>query len=284
MYSLSYTFVFKKKKKKKEMQESESPAHAISEAESEDTVDRFHESLQELRQLRSQLHKAADCCETTFLNTKQNKVLVENTKEYICRAVVTVVDHLGCVSNNLDYLLFKNNSSSEIELRIGCLKQRLLTCQQYVHKLALTQVRWNPNLPRYSHRYISPPLPDVERSNGGLRESYQTAAAKTTKKQEFKAEGVPLFLYTSAHKPSLARKSPSETDAKKTDHTNSTSVLPVREGLPILSKQQNPPFHFQLNHKLRRKKLKLVRNNDILSLIRRSKRAAELLKGLHLDH
>ena len=28
------------------MQESESPAHAISEAESEDTVDRFHESLQ----------------------------------------------------------------------------------------------------------------------------------------------------------------------------------------------------------------------------------------------
>ena len=83
--------------------------------------------------------------------------------------------------------------------------QRLLTCQQYVHKLALTQVRWNPNLPRYSHRYISPrnensfhfdlfnvhfiikfnftcisffhtlcclvhsALPDVERSNGGLR-------------------------------------------------------------------------------------------------------------------
>ena len=48
---------------------------------------------------------------------------VENTKEYICRAVVTVVDHLGCVSNNLDYLLFKNNSSSETELRIDCLKQ-----------------------------------------------------------------------------------------------------------------------------------------------------------------
>lgn len=40
-------------------------------------------------------------------------------------------------------------------LNVWIILQRLLTCQQYVHKLALAQVQWNPKIPRYSHRYIS---------------------------------------------------------------------------------------------------------------------------------
>lgn len=49
--------------------------------------------------------------------------VVENTKEYVCRAVITVVDHLGCVSANLNGLISENNEFSDAELRIDCLKQ-----------------------------------------------------------------------------------------------------------------------------------------------------------------
>lgn len=48
---------------------------------------------------------------------------MDNTKEYVCRAVVTVVDHLGCVSANLNGLISETNAFSETELRIDCLKQ-----------------------------------------------------------------------------------------------------------------------------------------------------------------
>lgn len=49
--------------------------------------------------------------------------IVENTKEYICRAVVTMVDHLGNVSSNLTSLLSQASSITNIELRINSLKQ-----------------------------------------------------------------------------------------------------------------------------------------------------------------
>jgi hypothetical protein len=49
--------------------------------------------------------------------------VVENTKEYICRAVVSVVDHLGTVSTNLNCCISQTNAFSEAELRISCLKQ-----------------------------------------------------------------------------------------------------------------------------------------------------------------
>lgn len=52
---------------------------------------------------------------------------MENTKEYICRAVVSVVDHLGCVSTNLNGIVSETNAFSEAEIRIDCLKQVVIT-------------------------------------------------------------------------------------------------------------------------------------------------------------
>lgn len=49
--------------------------------------------------------------------------VVENTKEYICRALITVVDHLGSVSANLDNCIPNSNAYSEAELQINSLKQ-----------------------------------------------------------------------------------------------------------------------------------------------------------------
>jgi hypothetical protein len=54
---------------------------------------------------------------------------MENTKEYICRAMVTVVDHLGNVSSNLEGLISHANAFSDAEIRIQCLKQvSAITC------------------------------------------------------------------------------------------------------------------------------------------------------------
>uniref|UniRef100_A0A5B7CAH7 Protein ABIL5 n=1 Tax=Davidia involucrata TaxID=16924 RepID=A0A5B7CAH7_DAVIN len=258
------------------MEGSKTSENQNPEAES-DYETRFDKSLQELKDLCSQLHYAADYCETTFLNAKQKKVVMESTREYICRAVVTVVDHLGSVSDNLDYQLSKNNAVSETELRIDCLNQRLNTCQQYSHKLALARQRCNMNLPRYHPRYISLPIPSLEKSNEVLSKSGSPIAARTSNKHEFEAEEeVPLFLYTYNHKPSLAKNSTMDIVAKEKD-PSAASVLPVRDGLSMLPKVRNPSFHFECNRKHRRSSSlnwKAVRNNDILALIRRSKRTA----------
>ncbi|KAK8513819.1 hypothetical protein V6N13_002534 [Hibiscus sabdariffa] len=102
---------------------------------------RFDKSLQELRDLRSQLHYAADYCETTFSNSEEKETVLENTKEYICKAVVTFVDHLGNVSANLNHSISQTDSFSEAELRINCLQQvseisdlwNISSCFSFIH-------------------------------------------------------------------------------------------------------------------------------------------------------
>ncbi|KAK8550267.1 hypothetical protein V6N13_118787 [Hibiscus sabdariffa] len=236
----------------------------------------FDKSLQELRDLRSQLRYAADYCETTFLNSEEKKTVVENTKEYICKAVVTFVDHLGNVSANLNHSISQTDSFSEAELRINCLQQRLLSCEQFTHKLALTRVKWNPVLPRHHRRYLSAPtIPTVEKSNENPRVSIAASPAKLINKHELDTDGVPLFFFTCTDKTSLS-KSPSLKSSF--DETDSDSTLvPVRDGVSILSKGSNPTFHFQQgNKKPGRKGLyrKALRSGDILAFIRRAGRSA----------
>ncbi|KAH7849181.1 hypothetical protein Vadar_014230 [Vaccinium darrowii] len=255
------------------MEDSKPSENKNPDAKLEDDSTRFTKSLQELKDLCSQLHHAADYCETSFLNAEQvqKKAVMENTKEYLCKAVVTVVDHLGSVSANLDYRLSDDNVVSETEIRINGLTQRLVTCNQYSHQLALTKVSWNANFPRYNLRYIFPPTVNRERSMELLREGGTPVAAKTIRKHEFEAEeDVPLFLYTSNRKPSLIKDSSTETD-----DPSSTSVLPVRDGLSVLPKASNPSFHFEGTHKLKRNTVnwKSVQNSDVVSLIRKAKRA-----------
>ncbi|KAK9102702.1 hypothetical protein Sjap_019956 [Stephania japonica] len=82
-------------------------------AEVSDDEVRFNASLQELKGLQSQLYFAADYYKSSYLKAKQRTKVMENTKEYICRAMVTVVDHLGSVYTNLEYLLQEPNIFSD---------------------------------------------------------------------------------------------------------------------------------------------------------------------------
>ncbi|KAF3441922.1 hypothetical protein FNV43_RR15837 [Rhamnella rubrinervis] len=253
------------------MQNSKASSEEDLDSESKD-VTHFDQSLQELRDLRSQLHYAADYCESTFLNAKEKKAVVENTKEYLCRAVVTVVDHLGCVSANLNCLVSETNAFSAAELRINCLKQRLLSCELYANKLSLSRVRWSEIRPRHHSHYLlssaaSKAVGDIEKSNEGLRDSGNlTSTKKVIDEKHIEVDrdqdgNVPLFFYTFGNKPAALAK----------DEKNSALALPVGDGLSALSKCPNPTFHFQEKRKNGRNR-KSAHGSDILALIRRAKR------------
>ncbi|OMO87980.1 hypothetical protein CCACVL1_08621 [Corchorus capsularis] len=215
--------LFLKGKKKKTMHITEIFSPPNKEHNSDDGF-RFDKSLQELRDLRSQLHYAADYCETTFLNSADKKEVVENTKEYICKAVVTFVDHVGNVSANLNDCISKTDAFSEAELRINCLKQRILSCEQFAHKLALTRVQWNPVSPRHHRRYLS--APSLERSNEDSRVSIAPRPAKHIDKHEpLDTEGVPLFFFTCTEKPSLSKSPSLRSNCDEYSDSDSSSAL-----------------------------------------------------------
>ncbi|CAN4094381.1 unnamed protein product [Withania somnifera] len=235
-----------------------------TEAETDDAT-KFSNSLQELKDLCSQLHHAADYCEKAFVKAEEKRNVVENTKEYLCRAVVTVVDHLGCVSAKLECRISTIDTVSETELRIDGLTQRIATCQQYSNKLALTSLCWNTDSATFHRRYISPPFEDLKRMK---QMSSKPIDNKIVDKDEFEAEeDVPLFLYTYNLKPSLLE------DSKKKS-SFSTPVLPVRDGLSVVPESQNSNFEFQEARKQKRNILnwKPMHNKDIRSLIRHSRR------------
>ncbi|KAL6845528.1 hypothetical protein ACP4OV_025023 [Aristida adscensionis] len=137
----------------------------------------FDGALKELKDLRSQLQEAADCCEKAFQSTEKKKLIMESTKSYICDAVVAVIDHLGTVSSKLEHRMQEKTDVTETERKLEFLKQvhrmspsllfsswcqRLLTCQQYAISLKLLTVRGDTDAIQYHRRYLSQ---SVQRSN-----------------------------------------------------------------------------------------------------------------------
>ncbi|KAL5729190.1 hypothetical protein ACHQM5_002171 [Ranunculus cassubicifolius] len=221
---------------------------------SEDLVEKtqFDKSLLELKDLRSQLHYAANFCESSFFKSKEKKMMMENTKEYICRALVTVVDHLGSVSMNLEDQLSNTKGFSDTEVRLSCLQQRLGTCQDYVQRISVPQQCWSETFRRHHTRYISLPNLESEKSSEMLRGVDDPLLAnKRTPNLILNVEKeMPLFLYTYAHKTSLTKFPPADVNSVKKLSRNPSSgwkfppVWPVRDPY-VISIPRNPRFHFQ---------------------------------------
>lgn len=125
-------------------------------AEFDTEPNRFKQSLMELKDLSSQLYRAADYCEKSFLKTNQKKTLLENTKSYVCEVIVTVVDHLGTVSSNIEQRFNTYNNASRTEHRINCLRQRILSCQQYTFGLDISSLLLSAKFSRHQCRYVLP--------------------------------------------------------------------------------------------------------------------------------
>ncbi|KAG8376033.1 hypothetical protein BUALT_Bualt09G0021600 [Buddleja alternifolia] len=229
----------------------------------------FHNSVQELKNLSSQLYHAADYCEKTFVNAPHKTLgfcIVETTKEYISRAVVTIVDHLGSISTNLERCISNTNSVPETtQHRIHTLNQRIMTCQQYSLK---PRFHWGAEFSRFHCRYIALPKPLTHSAvkNAVSRDS----EAKSEKDNPFVTEE-PLFLYTYNCKPCLVHRGLLP-PAKNKFEDNKNLLLPVRDGVP---RTVHSAFRFQEDQKLKRSTRNwkvLMQNKDINSLIRRGKR------------
>ncbi|GJW57913.1 probable protein ABIL5 isoform X2 [Tanacetum coccineum] len=126
-----------------------------------------------LKDLCAQLHHAADSYQSSFLSSNQKQLVIKDTKEYVCRALVTVVDHLGYVSAKLDQHLSKVDSIYQTDAKLSLLN--LVT------------------------------ISDVLKQNESFSEPKCGKVAKSVnEKHEFKVdEEVPLFLYTcNRYKPS----------------------------------------------------------------------------------
>ncbi|KAL0427029.1 UNVERIFIED_CONTAM: putative protein ABIL5 [Sesamum latifolium] len=202
----------------------------------------LEKSVQELRDFSSQVYRAADHCESSFLNTQDKRIVLETTKEYISRAVVTVVDHLGGISANLEYSLRNSDSIPQTEHKIDMLKLRIGTCQQQFHKLALERFYLTADFSRHHCRYILPPSKDSGTKNVESRCAKGDVQADEEKRNEFETEE-PLFLHTYNCKPSLQVEN-SKTDMVKSNEFSSP-VLPVNDRLAILPKAEQSTFQFQ---------------------------------------
>ncbi|GAA0166006.1 hypothetical protein LIER_21265 [Lithospermum erythrorhizon] len=238
-----------------------------------DEVMVFDKSLKELKDLSSQLHHSAEYCESAFLLAEHKTLVVENTKEYVCKAVVTVVDHLGSISSNLECLLPKGDSISQTEFHINTLRQRLIACQQYSSKLAVSKFYWDSESPKHYQRYILPSTSGSSGSKAMQRSLSIPVSAKSSKVREFeREEEVPLFLYTFYCKTSLIEDLTRETKEEESDG-HSAPVLPVCDELYL---QPRPQSHFQFQDARKKKRnllnWKSVQKNELISLIRRGRK------------
>ncbi|XP_010519709.1 PREDICTED: probable protein ABIL5 isoform X2 [Tarenaya hassleriana] len=189
--------------------------------------------------------------------------MVENTKEYICRALVTLVDHLGNVSSKLDRLISIPNHFSDVELRIHCLQQRIMSSQQHVQKLAMYKLRWRENLPIYQTCYLpTVTLTDAENSKGDPRREIYSS------NKYIRSGKIPNFVHASTSVDEPSPYSKIVFSREMAMHKELSSSLPT--------KAPNPTFPFQLvPSKLdrsrslnRRSSSPTLLGSDILSLIR----------------
>ncbi|KAL0346602.1 UNVERIFIED_CONTAM: hypothetical protein Scaly_1676200 [Sesamum calycinum] len=262
-----------------------------------DNATEFHKSLTELRDFSSQLYHAADYWETAFLSSQDKRLTLETTKDYISEAVATLVDHVGSVSAILDYSISKSNSVPQTEHKIGTLKQRIETCQQHSHKLALPRLQWTTHFSRFHSRYTSLRLQDSAFMTAVCRLYIRLITLIRWKDdlsllivdpEHIDANGKegnacetkkPSAIDTDHCKPAPVESSNSSMERKSGVSPTLEAVrdykhlLPAHDGLPISPKPEHSAFQFQLQEaqKVKRSMInwKLIKNKEIASLIRR---------------
>ncbi|KAJ3685212.1 hypothetical protein LUZ61_014376 [Rhynchospora tenuis] len=123
-------------------------------SEAKPDAEQFQGALRELKDLRSQLHQAADYCENAFLKEEKKKMILDSTKSYICDAIVAVIDHLGTVSSKLELEICNVAKATQTEQKTDFLRQRLLMCQQFAVTADLATYRYRETLMHHHPQYL----------------------------------------------------------------------------------------------------------------------------------
>ncbi|XP_068660125.1 protein ABIL1-like [Aristolochia californica] len=151
--------------------EPENPSMTLDEASMQRSKN-FIKTLQELKNLRSQLYSAAEYCEKSYLHNEQKQMVLDNLKDYAVRAVVNAIDHLGTVAYKLSDLFEQQTLDVlTVDLKISWLNQQMLTCQAYTDKEGLRQQRLSTITPRHHKHYILPNSTNRKVQNCLLKET-----------------------------------------------------------------------------------------------------------------
>ncbi|XP_056173805.1 protein ABIL3-like isoform X2 [Syzygium oleosum] len=89
----------------------------------------FLDSLKDLKDLRKQLYSAADYFELSYNRHDQKQLVVNTLKDYVTKAFINTVDHLGSLTYKVNCLLDdKIEEAFAIELRFSCALQGITDC------------------------------------------------------------------------------------------------------------------------------------------------------------
>lgn len=186
----------------------------------------FSENLNELKNLRKQLYSAAEYFEISYSKEDQKQFVVETLKDYVIKAVINTVDHLGAMAYKVNgFLDEKVYQVSETEVRLSCLEQRLRTCEDYSNKGGLFQHSLAIESPKHHKRYILPG-----------RATIHTA-------------GQSALIYHSAQE---------DSSDINTATTRETSPTVVSEGYSTLHSPQSSPGSFQFTRSASRQEKRAV--------------------------
>ncbi|CAN6718509.1 unnamed protein product [Malus baccata var. baccata] len=118
----------------------------------------FSENLnQELKNLRKQLYSAAEYFEISYRKEDQQQLVVETLKDYVMKAVINTVDHLGSMAYKVNVFLDdKVDQVSETELRMSCIQQRLRTCEDFIGQGGVSKHSLAISFPMHHRRYTLP--------------------------------------------------------------------------------------------------------------------------------
>lgn len=79
--------------------------------------------------------------------------VIESSKDYVAKALVSTVDHLGSVADKLNrFLDEKANELSATKIRFSCIEQRLKTSHRFIDLRGITQHSLMIETPKHHKR------------------------------------------------------------------------------------------------------------------------------------
>ncbi|CAH9068820.1 unnamed protein product [Cuscuta europaea] len=174
----------------------------------------FADSLKELKCLRMQLYSAAEHFELSFGEVQKQRLVVDSLKDYLSKAVISTVDHLGCVASKLDtFLDEKVDEFSSTTLRLSCIEQKSRSYQEFIDRSGLVQNSLAAIAPKYQkHYYInhrkSNEKNSSEKTSVYLEEDMHRSHYKRAFLRPSTAKGRPPIHRKRNHKPSSIEASP----------------------------------------------------------------------------
>ncbi|PIN25834.1 hypothetical protein CDL12_01415 [Handroanthus impetiginosus] len=117
----------------------------------------FADGLKDLKNLREQLYSAAAYFESSYVKDDHKQLVMESSKDYIAKALVSTVDHLGSVADKLNkFLDEKANEFSNTKIRFSCIEQRLNAYQGFMDLRGVSQHSLMIEAPKHQKQYIIP--------------------------------------------------------------------------------------------------------------------------------